>query len=116
MNEPLGKPQDHFTDTDLFSVLNIFVDNEGIMQYNCDWDNTAEGISAVASIFYKIMFDDLPESILAEIKQQCVLNGNEENYMQIISLISSFAVENNKEDLNANDDEVVVQPDQVFHL
>jgi len=99
---------------ELSARLIITVDKDGIMEYNCDWEPGSEGITNVASIFYKVMFDGLPDSILAEIKQQCVLNNNEEDYINLINIISSFVVENNNDIIS--DDEVVVQPDQVFHL
>jgi len=113
MDEQLEKQQSQSENQDLLAILNIVVDKEGVMEYNCDWDGSTDGITAVASIFYKLMFDGLPESILAEIKQQCVLEGKEETYMSMFNLISALAVDNN---LDKMDDDVVVQPDQVFHL
>lgn len=116
MSDQLDKLQDQYHNDDdekLLATLNILVDKNGIMEYNCDWDGSEDGITAVASIFYKIMFDGLSESILAQIKEQCVLEGKEETYMSIINLISALAVDNT---VDSVDDEVVVQPDQVFHL
>jgi|DEB0MinimDraft_6_1074348.scaffolds.fasta_scaffold249533_2 hypothetical protein len=115
MSDQLDKLQDQYNNDDekLLATLNILVDKNGIMEYNCDWDGSEDGITAVASIFYKIMFDGLSESILAQIKEQCVLECKEETYMSIINLIGALAVDNT---VDGVDDEVVVQPDQVFHL
>jgi hypothetical protein len=113
----MSKSSEQFLDPrdpdELSARFIITVDKDGIMEYNCDWEPGSEGISHVASIFYKVMFDGLPDAILAEIKQQCVLNNKEEDYINLINIISSLAIENS--DI-INDDEVVVQPDQVFHL
>ena len=111
MNDPSEEHQDQYDN--LLANLMISVDKEGIMQYNCDWDGSPDGITAVASIFYKIMFEELSETILAEIKQQCVLDGREESYTQILNFITSLAIDSNRGGI---DDDVVVQPDQVFHL
>ena len=111
MNGPSEEHQNQYED--LVANLVISVDKQGVMQYNCDWDGSPDGITAVASIFYKIMFEELPETILAEIKQQCVLDGREESYTQILNFITSLAIDNTKDDIN---NDVVVQPDQVFHL
>lgn len=111
MNGPSEEHQNQYED--LVANLVISVDKQGIMEYNCDWDGSPDGITAVASIFYKIMFEELPETILAEIKRQCVLDGREESYTQILNFIASLAIDNGKDDIN---NDVVVQPDQVFHL
>lgn len=111
MNDPLEEPQNQYEN--LLASLIISVDKQGVMQYNCDWDDASDGLQAVASIFYKIMFEELAETILSEIKQQCVLNGREENYTQILNFITSLATDIVNDNI---DDAVVVQPDQVFHL
>lgn len=113
MSDQSDKSKEQYEDESFLATLNILVDKNGIMEYNCDWDGSEDGITAVASIFYKIMFDGLSESILAQIKEQCVLEGKEETYMSIINLIGALAVDNT---VDSVDDEVVVQPDQVFHL
>jgi hypothetical protein len=116
MNQQSENSQDQSHINQEFAAkLTISVDKQGLVEYNCDWDNTTDGLASVASIFYQLMFDELPDAILSEIKQECVLNGNEQNYLHIINLISSFVIDNQKE-VSPEEDEVVVQPDQVFHL
>jgi len=116
MSESSDKPQDQYNDNldDLSARLLIFVDKDGVMEYNCDW-TPGTGMKDIASIFYKIMFDNLSDSILQEIKQQCVLNGNEEDYVNLINIISALALDNISNETNSVDD-IVVPPDRVFSI
>jgi len=102
--------QDNNFDEEVCANLSIYVDNEGNIAYNCDWEPTDAGLVAIASIFYKLMVDDLPAKIFEEIKAQCVLNNAETDFMTIESIFYKFAA-NNK-----NEDSVVVPPDKIINL
>ena len=101
-------------DGNIQSILTILVDNEGIVQYNCDWAEGDEGLIAMASIFYKILVDNLPMQILEEIKEQCVLNGKEGDYMALVSLINNNLDDTPKEEDVDND--ICIPPDQIFNI
>ena len=104
--------QDQSEDTELSAQLNIFVDKNGFISYNCDWVPGEDGIIGLASIFYKLLLDNFSEEILLEIKQQCVLNNSEADYMAIISLINSYSAKIK----NGDEDQVVISPDQVYRI
>ena len=113
MENQSNQPQDQ--SSDFLAKLEITVDREGIMSYNCDWDSTSDGLEATALLYYKLLFDDLPQQILDEIKKECVLNDTESNYHYVISLISKLAGEDEKGS-DSGDDDVVVPPDQVYSI
>lgn len=106
--------QDQFEDenTEFSAQLVITVDKQGFVSYSCDWTPGENGIIGLASIFYKLLLDNFSEEILQEIKQQCVLNNSEADYMAVISLINNYDSKFKKQD----DDQVVVAPDQVYRI
>jgi len=111
-----NQPQDYDSgDENLEAKLEFRVDKDGILSYNCDWKPGDEGLIGIASIFYKLMVDDICSEILEEIKQQCVLNGNEEDYVNLINIISALALDNMSTETNSVDD-IVVPPDRVFSI
>lgn len=92
--------------------LNIFINDEGNLEYNCDWDSNEIGLTGIASILYSVMFGDLCPQILQEIRQQCVSNNTEADYLTIVDLISKYS--QNLSD--GRDDEVAVPPDQSYNI
>jgi hypothetical protein len=94
------------------SKLTIFVDKEGDIAYNCDWEPTEEGLMGVASIFYKLLVDDMPMKIFDEIKAQCVLNNAENDFIAIENLIQQYSTLEGTSD----QDDVVVPPDRIINL
>ena len=97
------------------AFLTIGVDNNGIVDYNVNWQPEEEGLIAIATIFHKLIVDNLSIQILEEIRQQCVLNGNEEDYVNLINIISALALDNISNETNSVDD-IVVPPDRVFSI
>jgi hypothetical protein len=93
------------------SKLVILVDNEGNVSYNCDWEPSTEGLVGIAAIFYKLLLDDLPAKIFDEIKEQCVLNNTETDFMAIENLIQEYSTLDHK-----MDEDVVVSPDRIVNL
>lgn len=112
MENQSNQPQDQ--SSDFLSNLEIRVDKDGFMSYNCDWGSGNEGLEATALIYYKLLFDDLPSQILEEIKKECVLNNAEKDYEYIISLISKL-VGDTQENVD-QDDGIVIPPDQVYTI
>ena len=93
------------------SKLIISVDKEGTVSYNCDWEPSTEGLVGVAAIFYKLLLDDLPAKIFDEIKEQCVLNNTETDFMAIENLIQEYSTLDPK-----TNEDVVVPPDRIVNL
>jgi len=113
MQEPSSQPQDPSeteSDSDVSCQLIIQADLDGIVGYSCDWIPGEEGLIGLASIFYKLLVDNFGEQVFEEIKQQCVLNNAEEDYITIVSLINS------KTKPRESDNDVVVPPDQIFNI
>ena len=81
-------PEDYIEidENDMVAKLFIYVTNDGEIMYNCDWAAGEEGLMGVASIFYKLLSDNLSEQIFEEIKAQCVSNNNTEDFISISNL------------------------------
>lgn len=113
MKHQSSERQDQSSENSDLAQLQIIVDRSGFVEYNCDWDDSAEGIVGIASIFYKVFYENLTYKILEGIKDQCVLNNNEDDYNNIVKVIAQFAQDDEE---GVNDDEVVIPPDQIFNL
>ena len=113
MEEQSSDSQDHYNidEEDTAAKLGIYVDNNGEIMYNCDWEPTQEGLLGIASIFYKLLADDLAAQIFQEVKQQCVSTNTEQDFMAISSIIANSYEED--ETKRSSDDEVVVPPDRI---
>jgi hypothetical protein len=116
MNQSSSPNQDHYIETDesdISAKLTIYVTHDGELMYNCDWEPEEEGLVGVASIFFKLLSDNLPEQILEEIKIQCVSTNKEEDFIAIGNLLKIY---NSMQDTDRESDEVVVPPDKVMHI
>ena len=100
-------------ENDMAAQLVIYVTNEGEVMYNCDWKPEEEGLMGIASIFYKLLSENLSEQILAEIKTECVSNNNTEDFISISNLMQVYSATQNKDETN---DEVVVPPDRIMNI
>ena len=105
---------------DLLAQLKITISKDGEFGYACDWDSTDKGTGALASIFYGIAYDDLIEKILNGLREQCVLEGNEEDFLTIVQTIKDFLLlaGNIKDGTSGgvSGESVVVSPRDVFKL
>jgi hypothetical protein len=112
MSEESSNRPDQFPNNseEVSANLSIFVDNEGNIAYNCDWDSTEEGLIGVASIFYKLILDDLPARIFEEIKEQCVLNNAENDFIAIEGMLQQYS------SVTKDEDSVVIPPDKITNL
>lgn len=108
------------TNEDLLAQLTISIDKNEEFGYSCNWDATDKGIRALSSIFYGIAYDDLMEKILNELKAQCVLEGNEGDFLSMVEHIKNFIVlsDNDKEDApeSVSGDSLAVSPRDVLKL
>jgi len=78
------------TEEDFTAQLTVAVAQDGGFIFGCDWEPTETGIKAVASIFYGVAHGQLVEQILSHLKSQCVLEGNEEDFLSILTLIQQL--------------------------
>ena len=107
MNKPSSDSQEAYinSEEEIAAKLSVFVDNEGEIMYNCDWEPTQEGLIGIASIFYKLLIE--------EVKAQCVSNNTEEDFMAIDNLIKAYS--STQTATNSND-ELVVPPDRIMNI
>lgn len=116
MEDQYNEQQDQYeSDTDKLAFLTIGVDTNGIVDYNVHWKPEEEGLVAIANIFYKLIVDNLSIQILEEIRQQCVLNGSEGDYLIMLNIINKLS-EKTLQDHQDDEDNIVVPPDQVFNI
>tara|TARA_B100001094_G_scaffold324830_1_gene378064 strand:- start:969 stop:1328 length:360 start_codon:yes stop_codon:yes gene_type:complete len=102
---------------ELIAQLTININKNEEFGYTCDWDSTDKGIEAISSIFYGIAYDDLMEKILKELKEQCVLEDNEEDFLSILDTIKDFVMSTEKnKDENSGGDSLAVSPRDVLKL
>ena len=82
------------TEEDFVAQLTVAVSQGGEFIFGCDWEPNETGIRAVASIFYGFAHEQLTEQILSHLKSQCVLEGNQEDFLSIVNLIQQFNSKN----------------------
>ena len=96
--------------SDKSAVLEIWVDKEETLMYNCDWGPGETGINAISAILYKIILSDLGLQILSEIQQECVSTDSESTFYAIQNAIRRYSA---NEDKGLSGDDVVIPPDQI---
>lgn len=96
--------------TDKAAILEIWVDKDETLLYNCDWGPGDEGIKAISAILYKIILSDLGLQILHEIQQECVSNDSESIFYEIQNTIRRYSA---NEDKTLSGDDVVIPPDKI---
>lgn len=97
------------------SKLQITVDKDGSIEYNCDWDSQ-DGAIYLGSIFYKIIYDDLITSILEDIHSRCKENDVEEDYYLMIDVINKMAEIQLEEDEGEDQDPIVIPADKISNI
>lgn len=115
MQDQYSGPQGQFSDNNdgLLAFLQIAVDSDRNIEYSVNWKPEEGGLISVATILYKLIFDNLTMQILEEIKKQCVLDDNEDGYAAILHIIEQLTLE---KEINNDDDNVVIPPDQIFNI
>lgn len=122
MLDPSNEPQDQSSESldlaeylkDKVCALAITINENNELTYQIDWHQDEDGLHAAASIFYNLLFDNLAAKIFEELKQQCVLNDAETDYLIISKIMHNF-LQSQQANLQDND-EVVVPPDQIFSI
>lgn len=118
MQEPSNQYQDQSDEIiidDKLAFLFLSVDHSGNIDYNVKWEPGEEGLLAIATIFYKLLIENLPLEMLEQIREQCVLSDNEGDYLAILNIINKFS-EQRLGNIQGDDDNIVIPPDQVFNI
>ena len=94
--------------------LTVYADENGLIFFACDWEDSETALSSIADIFYKLDRKDLISEILADLRSQCVLEDKEDTFEQMVTIIENrISVEG--ESLNQVDS-VAVSPKNVTRL
>jgi len=97
--------------------LKIYVDNNGEITFNCNWEPSDIGIGSMSSIFFGLAYDDLADKILNHLKSQCVLEDTEEDFYKIVETIKLLIINREKETQEKeHDDSLVVNPRDITRL
>jgi len=107
-NDQEASHNNHLTDKS--AILEIWVDKDETLMYNCDWGPGEEGINAVSLILYKIILSDLGLQILHEIQEECVSNDSESTFYAIQNTIRRYSA---NEEKTLSGDDVVIPPDKI---
>jgi hypothetical protein len=118
----LNKPQDQSSESNDFleyiknksCVLALVVNEKGELNYQINWSPDEKGLHGAASIFYNLIFDNLAFKIFEELREQCVLNDAEIDYLTISKMMNNFL--QSQQAKSKDEDEVVVPPDQIFSI
>ena len=94
--------------------LTVYADEEGLIYFACDWEDSPTALSSIADIFYKLDRKDLISEILQDLRSQCVLEDKEDTFEQMVTLINNNISEEGE---SANQvDNVAVSPKNVTRL
>ena len=97
--------------------LRVYVNEDEEIKFMCNWEPSEKGIDGISSIFFGLAYNDLAEQILNHLKNQCVLESNEEDFVRIIDTIKSFIISQDKElqDIESNES-LAVTPRNILRL
>ena len=99
------------------SALLLYVDEDGVIRHNAGWSGEDGSIESIANIFVEMIAGGMGEEILYQIKEQCVLDGNIDLYdklMTYFSLLSEELITTHEEEVEIDESQIVVPPDQTF--
>ena len=80
------------SDEEFLAEIKIYVDQNGEIGFDCGWEPNEVGIHSIASIFFGLAYNDLAEQILNNLKTQCVLEDNEEDFFRMVESIKAFII------------------------
>tara|TARA_Y100000385_G_C13048302_1_gene618522 strand:+ start:1288 stop:1683 length:396 start_codon:yes stop_codon:yes gene_type:complete len=83
-----SRPEDQVYDEKKAAYLTLWVDNNGYLLYNMDWEDGEAGIFALSKIFYELCVNGYADIILSKMKEQCVLNGTQLEFESFMKLIN----------------------------
>jgi len=98
--------------------LSIYVNEDDEVAFSCNWEPGDQGMHGISSIFFGLAYSDLADQIFNHLKTQCVLEGNEEDFVKIMELIKSFILSHDEEFGNGgeSDESLVVTPRNIPRL
>ena len=96
-------------DNSVSASLVIYVDAEGGMGFECEWDEGVESVASIGAVFYKLLEEDLTTDILRFLEQQCVIQERTDEYEAILQSIHQLKLlkEANK---SSGGDYIVISP------
>tara|TARA_R110002020_G_scaffold186207_1_gene384192 strand:- start:1617 stop:1970 length:354 start_codon:yes stop_codon:yes gene_type:complete len=106
------------SEKNLPAELTIYVNEDEEVAFSCNWEPSDQGIHGISSIFFGLAYSDLADQVFNHLKTQCVLEGNEEDFVKIMELIKSFILSHDEEFGNGGtpDESLVVTPRNIPRL
>ena len=101
------------SEEDFAAQLTIAISQDGEFIFGCDWEPNEIGITAVASIFYAVAYDQLTDQVLKDLKAQCVLEGKEDDFVAIAEAIKNLILLHQSSDSGGD---LAVPPRNVLKL
>ena len=94
--------------------LTVYADEQGLIYFACDWEDSPVALKSIADIFYKLDRKNLISEILQDLRAQCVLENREEMFDRMVDIISTN-ISGEPDDLTEHD-RVAVSPKNVTRL
>lgn len=94
--------------------LTVYADEQGLIYFACDWEDSPVALKSIADIFYKLDSKNLISEILQDLRAQCVLENREEMFDRMVDIINSN-ISGESDDLTEHD-RVAVSPKNVTRL
>tara|TARA_B110000495_G_C22962160_1_gene564052 strand:- start:59 stop:412 length:354 start_codon:yes stop_codon:yes gene_type:complete len=117
MKDQLSRHLDpHNKDNNFLSSLSIFIDKEGLVYYDASWQKSSDGLFGMASIFYKLIVENLSEDILNNLQDlEKELDDESKRDMEEIEKLL-IQISGRSDSISADISDLVVPPDVIIHM
>tara|TARA_R110000824_G_scaffold389983_1_gene586256 strand:+ start:352 stop:663 length:312 start_codon:yes stop_codon:yes gene_type:complete len=77
-------------DGEIISQLLIYTEEDGNIYFSCDWMDSEDAKTSIATILYRLGEGELVDEIISNLSSQCVLKDREEDFEKILTLYHSL--------------------------
>ena len=75
MKEQFLNEENHQLDGEIISQLLIYTEEDGNIYFSCDWMDSEDAKTSIATILYRLGEGELVDEIISNLSSQCVLNS-----------------------------------------
>ena len=90
MKEQFLNEENHQLDGEIISQLLIYTEEDGNIYFSCDWMDSEDAKTSIATILYRLGEGELVDEIISNLSSQCVLKDREEDFEKILTLYHSL--------------------------